>query len=469
MILKNGRVLVQEDSNINFKKIDIRIKDNIISELSKDIIYESNEECIDLNGDYILPGLVNSHYHSYTNILKGTSFGEPLELWSFDTIALGKILSDCDMEISVLLGICEMLRSGVTACVDHLPHLATSHKAARTYENTGFRSGLAPMLHNIPDSDILYKINISKTKSGKNNIFSSTLDYIDFYTDFINNFHKPDKNIQVIVGINSPQRADDNLLEAASELAHKYDLPIHSHLLETKWQKISVDHDESPLLKMDRLNLLGNKTSLAHCIWLNNDELDLLAERNSIVVSNPTSNCFIGSGIFNAKEFLKRNIKITLGSDGLNCGTNNNMLEVLKIFLLLQRTQSSYTNWITSNEAFKMVSQNASDILGTYNPIGQIAKNCSADLVVVDKNSFLDILDKTLPIQLIFNTSTLPVKHVMINGNMVMKDYKLVTIDEEGLRKEIEERKPYLKKAMEKALSTTYTEKDIYRSVYESL
>ena len=341
MILKNGRVLVQEDSNINYKKIDIRIKDNIISELSKDIIYESNEECIDLNGDYILPGLVNSHYHSYTNILKGTSFGEPLELWSFDTIALGKILSDCDMEISVLLGICEMLRSGVTACVDHLPHLATSHKAARTYENTGFRSGLAPMLHNIPDSDILYKINISKTKSGKNNIFSSTLDYIDFYTDFINNFHKPDKNIQVIVGINSPQRADDNLLEAASELAHKYDLPIHSHLLETKWQKISANHDESPLLKMDRLNLLGNKTSLAHCIWLNNDELDLLAERNSIVVSNPTSNCFIGSGIFNAKEFLKRNIKITLGSDGLNCGTNNNMLEVLKIFLLLQRTQSS--------------------------------------------------------------------------------------------------------------------------------
>lgn len=469
MLLKNGKVLVDNNSDMDFKKTDIRIDDGIIIELAENLTPTPYEECIDLNGDYVLPGMVNSHYHSYTNILRGTSFGEPLELWSVDTVALGKILTETEMALSVSLGICEMLHAGVTACVDHLPHLATSYTAAKTYETTGFKSALAPMLHNIPDNKVLYKMDEVIPNNLEDNSFPTVEEYTHYYMNFIEKFHNPNGNLQVMVGVNSPQRADDKLLKAAYELSYKFNLPIHCHLLETRWQKISADQTISPVLKLEQFGLLGNRTSLAHCIWMNEDELDLIAKRKAIVVSNPTSNCFLGSGIFPSKEYLKRNIPIALGSDGVNCGTNNNMLDILRFFLLIQRSQEQdYRQWINVKEGFHMITKNSNRILGFHRPLGEIKANYSADLVVVNKNSILNILDNYLLNQIIFNSS-LSVKHVLINGHFVMKDSKILKIDEENLKREICARKPYLQQDMLKALNSTKKEKNLYKSIYQSL
>jgi len=468
MLLKNGKVLINNGENINFIKADIRINDNTIVELSKKLISVPGEECIDLNGDYVIPGMVNSHYHSYTNIFKGTSFGEPLELWSVDTVALGKVLNEREMALSVSLGICDMLRSGVTACLDHIPHLATSHIVAKTYENAGFKSAIAPMIHNVSDYDILYKIKEIYPNRGHNK-FPSVRDYVDYYVDFIKNFHNPKGNVKVILGINSPQRADDELLETASELSCKFNLSIHCHLLETRWQKLSADNNISPLFKLDKFELLGEKTSLAHCVWMNKDELDLIAKRKAMVVSNPTSNAFLGSGIFPLKQYLKRNISIALGSDGVNCGTNNNMLDILRFLLLLQRTQEiDYTQWVSIKKGFQMITKNGSDVLRFDKPFGEIKPSHSADLVVIDKNCFLDIFDSSILNQLVFNTS-ISVKHVLINGSFVIKDGKNLVIDEEELRKEILDIKPYFEKNIRHALDLAKEEKKPYKSIYESL
>jgi len=132
-----------------------------------------------------------------------------------------------------------MLRSGVTACVDHLPHLKTAHSAAEVYSKSGFRAGLAPMLHNIRDCDFLLGMENELSEHEAKKYFPSIEEYAGFYDDFIRHFHTPEGTLQVIVGINSPQRADDELLEASSCLSDKYGLSVHSHLLETRWQQIS--------------------------------------------------------------------------------------------------------------------------------------------------------------------------------------------------------------------------------------
>lgn len=468
MLLQNGLVLQYKGSEIIFEKMDIRISNQIIHEIGKLLIPELNEECIDLGGDMVLPGMTNSHYHSYTNILRGASFGEPLEIWSHDTVALGGILTNEDMRLSTTLGICEMLRSGVTACVDHLPHLKTAYTAARVYESSGFKAGLAPMLHNVADSNFLHGYN-QAIKDESKSPYLSIKEYMDYYEDFIDNFHKPHKNTQVLVGVNSPQRADSELLKASADLAHKHNLSIHCHLLETRWQRLSADHSMSPLVMLDQLDMLGERTSLAHSIWLKESEIDLIAKRKAIPVSNPTSNSFMGSGIFPYEEYQKRNISIALGSDGENCGTNNNMLEILRFFILLQRTRElNYENWISLKDCYDMVTTNSNKVLNFIQASGSISSGYAADLVITDKNNFLHFLDESLANQLIFYSSLSP-KHVLINGEFVMKNNVITSIDEEGLKRELVERKSYLKKSMKQSLQTSSIEKQYSKSIYDKI
>ena len=165
-----------------------------------------------------------------------------------------------------------------------------------------------------------------------------------------------------------------------------------------------------------------------------------------------------------------RHIPISLGSDAANCGTNHNMLEILRLFLLIQRSkESNYDSWITVKDGYKMITSNGSAVLGFPQPSGEIKANYAADLVVVDKNDFLDVLETTLPNQLVFNTSSLSVKHVFINGRFVMKEKNIIGIDENSLRNEILERKPYLRKAMIEALKKASNDKLPYQSIYKKL
>jgi len=470
MLLRNGYVLQTDENHIYFEKLDIRTENGEIVEMGTRLTQGQNEDMVDLDGDLVLPGMVNSHYHSYTNIIRGTSFGEPLELWSNDTVALGGVLSNRDMELSASLGIIEMLKAGVTACVDHIPHLGKASSIAEVYRSTGFKAGLAPMLHNIKDRDLLYNMDREVPKSSGPSPFPSTDEYVKFYKNFISEFNNPDGNTRVMVGINSPQRADDELLEASSQLARDHDLPVHSHLLESRWQRLSADHASSPVEKMDRHGLLTHKTSLAHCVWLTASEVDLLAKRGVTAITNPTSNHFLGSGVFPARQFLEKGIPLTLGSDGANCGTNHNMLEILRFFLLVERNSNpDYEGWIGLNKGYEMITKNASSILAFSRPAGEIRINHSADLVVVDRTHLLDILDSSLPTQLIFNTSQLDVKHVLINGGFVMQNREILGLSEVEIRKEIAERKRELEGSMKKALEKASKDKEPFQRTFRGL
>lgn len=468
MILKNCRVMVEDLNNISFPIKDIRITDGYIEEILDRAAPEENEIVLDMGFDFAIPGMVNSHYHSYTNILRGTSDGEPLEIWSSDTIALGSNLDERTAELSTYLGICEMLKCGVTSCLDHLPHIKTVDAVAGAYKKTKFRAVLAPMLHNIRDEDAL--IGIENYSPNLRAGFPSTYEFVDFYREFIKMYHKPEEGLRVAVGINSPQRIDDELLEAAANIAHENDLGIHSHVLESKWQRISSNNEISPVQRLDRYGLLSRKTSLAHGIWVNHQELDLMAEKGITLVSNPTSNAFLGSGTLPFNEYISRGIPIALGSDGLNCGTNHNMLEILKVALLLNRiTEDDYNKWVTTQKGYHMISVNGSEMLGFKNLLGVIVPGSYADIVIVDKRLFIDILEESIPNQLVFNTSGPIAKHVLSRGDFVMKDGKVLVIDEEDINKEIESLKTQLKHSFSDSLEKSSPRKALFKEAYKRL
>lgn len=465
MLLKNCRLLIEDQRGPRFEEGDIRIQQGIIREVGKDLSQVLDEEILDLNGDMVIPGLINSHYHSYTNILRGLSYGEPLEMWSQDTVELGRCLNEEDMILSCQLGIIEMLKNGVVGFIDHIPHLDHVQSIARHYQQLPLRVGLAPMIHNVSDAQILKDLDQMGYPKGT---FPNLDDYRALLSELIREFHDPTGELQVFLGVNSPQRADDDLLDLVAELAERYDLPLHCHALESRWQKASAIRDGSPIQKLNRHGLLTQRTSVAHGIWLDFEELDIMAEKGVTVVTNPTSNAFLGSGLLPIEAYLQRDIPLALGSDGLNCGTNHNMVEILRFFLLTQRQgEPDHRKWLSLALALDLLIHNGQRLLGIQG--GTITPGARADLVVIDSTNFLDLVPESLLNQLLFHHHLPIARHVLIKGKFALRDGKVLLLDEMAVRNQLHDLRQSLGAKLQNALILANAKKMPYEKGYRKL
>ncbi|MDO5551749.1 MAG: amidohydrolase family protein, partial [Lachnospiraceae bacterium] len=341
-------------------------------------------------------------------------------------------------------------------------------------QKAGFRVLLAPMLHDITDSQILYHVPAAP------GAFPSVSEYYNFYTNFISQFHRPDGTSQVMVGINSPQRASHELLELAHFLSETYDLNIHCHLLETKWQKLSAQiSKEEPIKKLTDHSLLSNKTSLAHCIWLDDKDLQLISYNHAYIVANPESNCFLGSGILPLRQIKRYGIPVAIGSDAGNCGANHNLISSLRLLLQLDRIQDytnesgknlisfqDYHDWYSMAEGFSMLSQTAASLAG-YSNLGSIAPGFLADLVTFDKKALVNTGENFLLQQFIFHSS-FHAKEVFIHGKHILKHGTITCLDENELYQKLEQRLPALRGLIANALKETCTERELYDRMYSS-
>ena len=470
MIIKNGLVLTNLRGRPFFVKTDIRVIENKISEISENLSPNQNEEIIDARDKLVMPGLINSHSHSYTNILKGTTFGSPLELWSLGTVALGGELSADEMALSAQLGVAEMLHLGITGFVDHIPHPKAVDKIAEVYKTSGIRAAVAPMLHDISDHFLLKDLSDYFPENIAKNLVRNFESSISQYPEWIKNYHKPSDGIAMVVAPNSPQRATSTLLLKAGELAEKYNLAVHAHLLETTWQRdTAISMGENPVAKLFESGLLTDKTSLAHSIYLTDQMIEMIAQSGATVVHNPTSNGFIGSGIAPVSKFLAHNIPIAFGSDGSNCATNHNMLEIARTALMLQRISNpDYKNWLSFSDIWRCLTVNGGNCLGSEQPIGEIKVGALADIIICEKNDSAYLPEINLEMQTIINSTSLNVLHSIINGKVVMKDKKILTFNEPQLFAEVLEHSKTFAKRFDSAISSTSELEAYYSTAYES-
>ncbi|WP_406678327.1 amidohydrolase family protein [Neomoorella carbonis] len=442
VLLRGGYVFQLKDGSVNFQPGDIRLNGAYIDGLAPEIKPLPGEEVWDVRGCLILPGLVNAHYHSYTNLLKGTTWGEPLEIWSIATVALGGLLTDREIAVSVLLGVAEMLHAGVTCCLDHFPHLSRLAAAAKAYQRSGFRVSLAPMLSDVYEHLVVPGVAERLPRELRRNLEAvphrSVQELREFYLAALQEYHQPRGTMQVVVGPNAPQRASMELLEMAAELARKYELTIHTHLLETKWQAMAACRAGSSLVaKLDRAGLLGPQTAVAHAIWLEEKERALLSERDSMVVHNPTSNAMLGSGRAPLIAYLRDNIRVALGTDGLNCGTNHNLLETMRWAGLLARLEEpDYKLWPGVSDLWPMATVNGAAATGWEGVTGRLEPGYRADLIIVSNNSPALAPATNIPAQLILNETRLAVRDVFIDGRPVMVQGRILVFDEKDLRRE---------------------------------
>ncbi|MYL71699.1 amidohydrolase family protein [Halobacillus litoralis] len=447
------------DKKGSVKTGDILIKEGKIEKIFPSGSYPGSAETreVDATGQLIIPGMTNAHYHSYSNLLKGTETDLPLELWSLYTVAYGHSLTDEDIYLAVLLGAAEMIRNGVTSCLDHFPHIPKSESALEAYLESGMHVSFAPMIHDVPDhhflqldlpDDLRRKMEVPPRSSAQMN---------DFYSELIEKWHGKEDRIQLTVGPNAPQRCTAEALELCDHLSRTYDLPIHTHLLETKIQRdYGRRHygEDGVLTHLDQAGILDNRLTVAHAIWLDEWEMDLLKERGVSIVHNPASNMILGSGQAPVFDFLQKGFPVGLGTDASNCGTTHSLFETMKLVAMVPRIgERDPGRWLDASQVFNMATGQGALVLGNENRKGEIAEDFDADLVFLNKNTTTWTNTHDAVTQLVFHENGSSIDSVMIQGEWVLKNKQITSYDEKRVIQRVQERAETLRENSAEAVA----------------
>jgi 5-methylthioadenosine/S-adenosylhomocysteine deaminase len=401
-------------------------------------------ESIDGSEMIVMPGMTNAHYHSYSNLLKGTTSHFPLEIWSLYTTAYGYSLDDEDIYNAVLLGVIDMIKSGVTSCIDHFPHIRRSEAALKAYEASSIRVGFAPMMHDVPDHHFLPVELPSDRKRKLDEAAPISVEEMKaFYNSLFNKWHDKNNRIQILLGPNAPQRCSEEMLALCRELSEQRGAYVHTHLLETKIQKEVGDAAffGGIVGRLRDQQLLSRKLSAAHSIWIEDDEAEVLADRGVSLVHNPVSNMMLGSGRANVSSYLRKGMNVALGTDSSNCGISHNLFEAMRIAVMHSRQEhSQFQEWLKPIDVLKMATIGGAHLLGEEKKRGKIKQGYEADLVLLTKRSPALAMNEDLISQLVYYENGSSIESVMVKGEWVLRNRSIVTFDEEAILQAVKEK-----------------------------
>ena len=393
-----------------------------------------------------MPGMVNAHCHSPANLVRGMMPSKPLEIWRAYYRASLRDMRDEDFYASALLGGMEMLKNGATTVLDHfagnqacrfmgagaaieaMRDLGLRHVAALTITDKNYEDTIP-----LGDTDATLNAEIKRMSASES---KSTQAWLDECESFIDTFHAPEKLTTACPGPSAVQRCSDELLTKAAAMARKRKLPMHIHLAETKAQAVMGQHiyGTSLLKHLDAIGVLDANLSLAHSIWIEDDDVELLARRGATPVHNPASNLRIGSGLAPLRKFLVAGVSVGLGTDGSASNDGQNMFDAIRLAgLVHNQAGTDFNQWVTPAQALAMATRGGASAFGL--DAGVLAPGKLADVVLLrrDTPAFTPLNDVIA--QLVFCENGSDVDGVIVNGEVVVQNGRLTKVDErEALR-----------------------------------
>lgn len=429
-----------------------------------------------------LPGFVNAHCHSPANLFRGLLNSRPLEIWrAYYRAALRAMVAE-DFYASALLGAMEMLRTGTTTVLDHffgnqkiafmgagdairamrdvgLRHVVALTLSDRRYEETVPLSATPAAL--TPEID---RMSRSETQS--------TEYWLKECEAFISEFHDPENLTTCCPGPSAVQRCTDRLLRGAMEISERSRLPLHVHLAETKAQMLMGQrlYGRSLLQQLSALGALKANVSLAHSVWIEAGDIELLAQSGATAVHNPASNLKLGSGLARIPHMLAAGVHVALGTDGAASNDGQNMFDAVRLASLIHNVAiTDYRSWITPHQALCMATRQGARAFGLE--AGVLAQGRLADLVLLrrDRVAFTPLNNPVQQIAWCENGSS--VDTVIVNGEVVVEEGRLIRMREEEILRLAAESmarlKPRLQSEIEAAASMEPALAEMYFRVLE--
>lgn len=383
---------------------------------------------IDTSGRAVMPGMTNGHTHLFQTFFRGLADDKPLLQWIKDCIWPGAVhLEARTAGLAATLGLAENLRTGATTVVDHqYVHVdpAIDDAVCEAADRLGIRFLLARGW-----ADRNYEPRLMET----------TQQILERADEVRSRWHgQRGDRIRVGLAPLIPWGCSDDAMHATVGAARSWGGGTHIHCAETA-EEIEISLEERGLRHvewLDHLGLLGPDVQLAHSVWLDDDELDTVAARGAVVVHCPVSNMYLASGVPRIVEMRERDIPIALASDGPGSNNRQDMFEVLKHTVLLQKVSRLDAMALQPEDALEMACRGGQAVWGPE--IGSITAGSRADLVVVDLRSVFVAPVHRVASALVFCATPAQVTHVMVDGAVVLDEGQLLTVDESALIEEAE-------------------------------
>lgn len=430
------------------KPRDLRVSEGRISQIADHIEPQPDDHLIAGNGNLLMPGLINGHFHSAVNHMKGRLPSLPLEIFMLYECPELEVLRPTPREayLRTMLGCIEMLRSGTTSVQDDCffvpaPEPDIIDAVAQAYQDSGIRARLAldqPELSELDKLPFLRDIlpaDLRKSLSEPSGVSAPHL--LELYDHLINRWHgAADGRIKAAVSCSAPQRVSPDYFVQLDDLSLRHDLPFYAHMLETRLQRVYGDvclGGRSLVEYTHELGLLSDRMNVIHAIWVSDTDLDLLSSSGATIAHNPNSNLRLGSGIMRWRDIHDRAIPVCLGVDEAIADDAINMWSVMKTASVIHNlTDWDYDRWPKATEVLHAATQGGG--LAMREPgLGQMVEGAPADLIMIDLKSLPFIPLNDLFRQLVHCECGHSVGLTMVAGKIVARDGKLQTIDEESI------------------------------------
>jgi 5-methylthioadenosine/S-adenosylhomocysteine deaminase len=446
LLVREGLLILKGDGGWTTETGDVRVRAGQIIQIAPagSLSPRPDENVLGARGKLVMPGLVNGHHHSYSNLYRMPVADAPLEMWIVRAMMARASATERAYYVAALLASIQLLQAGVTTVLDQItPRSGSLDAVARAYQEVGLRSVIAPEISDLKYYDALPHKSGGEPLPGKLEWEMEpprAEDLLELCSDFAERWHS-EPRLSVMLAPSAPQRCSDELLRGTRELAERLDIGVHMHLLETRVQK-QVANERfagSTVRYLDDLGLVTERTSFAHALFLSDEEMEIVAERGASVVHNPVSNLLLGSGIFPLSRYRAVGVNVGLGTDGPNCSGTQNIFENMKLAVMLQRvTEPEPAAWLSPAEALHMATTGGSAAVNLQRSVGAIEVGRRADLVVLGLNrpALVPLYDAIA--QLVLSEQGQSVETVVVDGEVVLQDGRCTRIDEASVLGEAE-------------------------------
>jgi len=427
LIISGGTLITMNQERSIVKNGNIHITDGKIvyaGPEEHDLLSEVNCCRVDASGKYILPGFINTHTHIFQTLIRG--FGQDLPVWEWFEQTLDPVvenLSVADAYISAKLGSIEAIKSGTTTILDYNyphPHPGMAEETIRAFQDIGIRGILA---RSIIDAGNVHEKIIHSTREEMNACENLLKKYDGF----------KDRMVSIWLAPYSVFSTSREAFIHTKELADQYGAWISVHAatpssIESAMALYGVDD----IAFEESIGFLGSNVLAVHCCAdLPERTLDTMRDYDVKVSHNPISNAYLGEGIAPISEMVSKGIKISLATDGPASNNNQDMVAILKFAALMQKVAKLDPTALTAWKTLEMATIEGAQCVGMDDCIGSIEVGKQADLIVVDLNSANTVAFADPISSLVYSATQENIHTVIVNGRIVMKDRKMLPVDED--------------------------------------